>query len=103
MKEVTEQKMKDKDKEFSCDVYKEALILMSLFHKDLVSKIPENVWQVLLEIAAESNKEFYFDVTKSLEEQNISEECKDIISLIYYNCVASSEDKKEIYEFWTKN
>ena len=36
------------------------------------------------------------DSNKKLRDQNISEECKDLISLIYYNYIADENEKKEI-------
>lgn len=43
------------------------------------------------------------DRYKKLEEQEISEDCKDLISLIYYNYVANGNDKEEILKCWNKN
>lgn len=91
------------DKEYGYDVYKEALTFIAYFNKELLEKLPQDMFEKLTNLAAESNAEFYVDVTKTLAEQKISDECKDLISLIYYNCVADEEEKSEILRIWNIN
>ena len=40
---------------------------------------------------------------KKIEEQDISEDTKNFIALLYYNYVASVEEKKDILNIWIKN
>ena len=91
------------DKEYGYDVYKEALTFIAYFNKELLEKLPLDMFEKLTNLAAESNADFYVDVTKTLAEQKMSEECKDLISLIYYNCVADGDEKNEILRMWNIN
>lgn len=91
------------DREYGYDVYKEALTFIAYFNKELLEKLPQDMFEKLTNLAAKSDAEFYVDVTKTLAEQKISEECKDLISLIYYNCVADEEEKSEILRIWNIN
>ena len=50
--------------------------------------------------AADCDKEIIIDFNKNLENQNITEECKDIIALIYYNYIATDDNKRIIKEKW---
>lgn len=85
------------------DIYKEVLIVLSHFNEELIKKIPQQVFNKLLELAADSEQNVVIDVNKGIEEQNISEESKDIISLIYYNCIADEQEKKELVNIWSDN
>ena len=69
------------------DVCKETLSVLAYFDTNLIKKIPNHVLKKLGELAADSNTEFYINLEKNLNEQNISEKCKDLISLIYYNYI----------------
>lgn len=91
------------DKDYGYDVYKEALTFIAYFDKELLERLPQDMFEKLTNLAAESNTEFYVDVTKTLAEQKISEECKDLISLIYYNCIADETEKNEILRMWNIN
>ncbi len=85
------------------DIYKEVLMVLTNLNSELVQKIPEKVFNKLIELAADSDMRVVIDTTKPIEEQNISEESKDIISLIYYNCIADEKEKKELIEIWNYN
>ena len=88
------------DKDFGYDVYKEALTFIAYFDKELLERLPQDMFEKLTNLAAESNADFYVDVTKTLIEQKMSEECKDLIALIYYNCIADEMEKNEILRMW---
>ena len=83
------------------DTVKELLMVLSYCDNTLVSKIPNNVIQNFTSLAADSSKNYYIDETKSLSEQNISEECKDLLSLLYYMYV--EDDKDSILDKWINN
>lgn len=55
------------------------------------------------ELAKKSKLEVKIDANKKLINQNISEETKDIISLIYYNYFADDKEKNEIAKIWKEN
>lgn len=85
------------------DIAKETLYILNYFDSNFVSKIPNNFLDNLKKIAATSQIIVNIDKYKKLEEQEISEDCKDLISLIYYNYVANENDKEEILKCWNKN
>ncbi len=85
------------------DVCKEVLTILSLFSDDLIKRIPDKVFKNLSKLAADSKSNFYFDKEKRLEEQNISERSKDLISLIYYDYIADKSEKDELFKIWNEN
>lgn len=85
------------------DVAKEASYLLTYFDLELVEKIPNDIRDSLNELSKMSNKFFYIDSRKSLEEQKISEEAKDLISLIYYKYISSEEEQKSLIQTWNSN
>lgn len=85
------------------DVAKETSYLLTYFEPDFVSKIPDSFLNELKELSKQSNKLFYIDGNKSLTEQNISDGAKDLISLIYYNFVATEDKQKELAKTWNEN
>lgn len=85
------------------DVYKEVLTVLAYFNDELIEKIPDKILKKLNELAADSKTDFYIDTEKNLDEQNISEESKDLISLIYYDFVADKNEKNELLKIWNEN
>ena len=85
------------------DIAKETLYILDYFDSNFVSKIPNKFLENLKKIAETSQITVNIDRYKGLEEQEISEDCKDLISLIYYNYVANENDKEEIFRCWNKN
>lgn len=85
------------------DIAKETLYILNYFDSNFVSKIPNKFLENLKKIAEKSQITVNIDMYKKLKEQEISEECKDLISLIYYNYVANENDKEEILKCWNKN
>lgn len=85
------------------NICKEVLIILSYFDKELIKKIPDKVFENLKELAVDSEEDFYINTEKKLENQNISEESKDLISLIYYDYIADKNEKKEIMKSWNQN
>lgn len=83
------------------DLAKELLIVLSYCDTNLIKNIPDSFINNLTNMAADSDKEIYIDSTKELSEQNISEECKDLLSIIYYMYVAL--DKDYVIDCWIKN
>jgi len=85
------------------DAYKEVFVALSCFNNDILEKIPQNVLDKLIEVSADSSLEVKLDVNKGLEEQNLSEECKCIMALLYYKYIANDEEKKRIVQIWEFN
>lgn len=85
------------------NIYKEVLITLAYFDEELIKKIPDKVFENLKELAGESEEDFYINTEKDLENQDISEESKDLISLIYYDYIADEQEKKEIMKSWNEN
>ena len=81
---------------YEADTYKELLMVLSNCSYDIISKIPDSVMQEINGKAADSNKEYYFDKNKSLDEQEVSEDCLDLLSILYYKYVADEEEKRKI-------
>lgn len=85
------------------DISKEVLTFLAFFDNKMLEKIPTHVITKLCEEAADSKMNFYIDINKKFEEQQISEKGKDLISLIYYSYIAEENEKKEILEKWNLN
>ena len=85
------------------DVYKEVLIVLSNFNKEIVKKIPNSVFKKLVDLAADSTHNVNIDLNKALEEQNLFEESKEIISIIYYKYIAEDDEKKGLIKTWEIN
>jgi len=85
------------------DVCKETLTVLSCCDKDVIEKIPANVFKKLSELAADSNMDCYIDSQKSLAEQDISEECKNLLSIIYYTYMSDKDEKMKLINEWKEN
>ena len=57
----------------------------------------------IIKLSADSKIEVNIDVNKTIEEQNISEESKNMLSLIYYKYIANNNEKKELIKLWEFN
>ena len=77
------------------DLVKEVLIVLSNCENEILDKIPNNIINRFTELAGNSNKDFYINPGKNLAEQNISEECKDLLSTLYFMYVLDSNDQDE--------
>lgn len=85
------------------DVYKEVFVILSHFNSEIIEKIPSDIYGKLVDLAADSELNVNIDTNKDLEEQNISEECKSIISLLYYKYIADANEKEELVKIWKEN
>lgn len=85
------------------DVAKEVFWVLYYFDNELIKKIPVKFLTYIKELATKSDKEVNIDIQKELDEQNISEESKDLIALIYYSYIANKEEKEKIEELWNEN
>ena len=78
------------------DTCKELLTLISYSDQDIQDKIPQEIYAYLMNKAADSNKEVLIDVSKPLEDQNLSEQVLDLFSLLYFNYVATDIEKNNL-------
>ena len=85
------------------DIANETLVVIEHFEFNLIKQIPQRIINYLKELAIESKKNYKIDENKSLANQDISEQSKDLISYIYYSYIANEEEKKEILKKWDKN
>ena len=80
-------------------------ILEILKHTDLedVKKIPKDIIEIF---EKQKNPEyvFHFDTEKTLDENNVSEETKELLAYLFINYWATNEQRIKIekYRFWQK-
>lgn len=91
------------EEEKICDGAKEVLILLEYMSPDITNKIPEDFIIKLKELSANSDKLVQINPNKDLIDQEISEEAKDILTLIYYSYFADKEEQKELQTIWKEN
>ena len=72
------------------DTAYETLYILNHCDKEFISKIPIKILNNLKEIAKDSSKKINLLPNKKLKDQNISDETKELISVIYINYI---EDK----------
>ena len=66
-----------------CDIAKELLTILSYMDIEFINKIPKDFMKELVNLAANSEKDFYIEKGKKLKEQNLSIECKQWITYLY--------------------
>ena len=86
-----------------CDIAKETMEILKHFDKEFTSKISKNFINSLEKLAEKSKIQIKIDWDKKLSEQEISEESKDLISLIYYSYFADKDEKEKLLKIWTEN
>lgn len=84
------------------DLAKEILTILPYLDDKFVNSLSSDLLAKLTDLAADSTKDFYIQKDKKLNEQNLSEECKNWLSLLYYE-FASSSEKDELLNYWIKN
>ena len=75
--------------------------IIRYFDKDLLSKIPKKLIEKLNNFKSEKN--FEIDKSKSLEEQNISKETKELVSSIFVQYCCDEEKRNEILKKCAEN
>ncbi len=88
--------------ETNIQTFSQIYCLLEFFPKSYIEKLPK---QLLSLIEQNSNSKYFIDVdiTKPLEEQNISEETKDTLVVFKYNYWADETEKKNIIEKLVRN
>ena len=87
----------------SNDVAKELLTVISVYDKELLDNLPKELLQSLSDKAADSYKEFYLKKNVLLKDQDLSEECKDLLAILYYNYQSDESEKDELVSKWLEN
>lgn len=85
------------------DVLKETLCILNHFDRNFLDKIPSSFLEKLNELSLKSNKNVTIDASKNLKDQNISDDCKDLISFIYYKYVANQDERDQLINVWKDN
>lgn len=85
------------------DVAKEVSVILKYVEPEILKKIPSNIIEYLKKLSIESDREFKFELGKKLNEQNILEESKDLMALIFYLYIADENEKREIMNSWNYN
>ena len=85
------------------DICKEVFVVLSNFNKDIIKKIPDNIFKILMDGAADSTLDVNIDINKDINEQKISQESKELISILYYQYIAEADEKKELIKLWELN
>ena len=75
--------------------------IIRYFDKDLLSKIPKKLIEKLNNFKSE--KIFEIDKSKTLEEQNISKETKELVSSIFIQYCCDEEKRNEILKKCAEN
>ncbi len=84
-------------------ICKEVLTILSCSDKNIINKIPDSLIKELAKNAADAKNDCVIDPQKGIEEQNILEESKDFLALIYYSFIANEDEKEEIKKEWDAN
>lgn len=84
------------------DIAKELLTVLAYLEDDFFNKLPNNFLNNLTILAADSSKEFFIDKNKSLDEQSLSDECKNWLAILYYQSV-DEDMKNNLLDSWIKN
>ncbi|MEE0866594.1 MAG: hypothetical protein U0L98_07460 [Clostridia bacterium] len=81
----------------------ETLCILEHCDKSFINRIPAKILNKLKSIESNSSTNIKIYKNKKIEEQDISEDTKNFIALLYYNYVASVEERKDILSIWIKN
>ncbi len=84
-------------------IAKEIITVLENFDNEFVEKIPKEVFDAFKKLSKDCTKTVNLDMSKKLKDQDISQECKDFISIMYYYYHANDEEKKELISKWNDN
>ena len=79
------------------EAFTEVNEILKYFNKDLLKKIPKEFIEKIKENMTTTYKVIY-DNTKSLNEQNIKQETRAILSIIYRDYICDKETKEKIIQ-----
>lgn len=92
-----------KEEQFNSDLAKEFLAVISFCDSSVLNKLPDDLLKKISDLAADSTKDFYLDKNKKLDEQNITEECKDLIGTIFFMYLIDENEKTKMLDIWLNN
>ena len=94
---------KDNMEELSAEVATEVIQVLYNSDSSIICKIPYRIIEVLQEKSEESEKKVNFKENTELKDQDISEESKAILSILYRDYICSEEEKIEVNKVFENN
>ena len=89
--------------ELSAEVATEVIEVLYNSDSSIICKIPYRIIEVLQEKTQECNKKISFKENVELKDQDISEEGKAILSILYRDYICSEEEKIEVNKIFENN
>lgn len=84
------------------DVAKELLNVLYYCDNEFVDNIPDTVLINIRELAAQCEKEYYLE-DKPLVLQNLSEECKNYLAVLYFRYCLDESKRQEVLNLLETN
>ena len=94
---------KDNMEELSAEVATEVIEVLYNSDSSIICKIQYRIIEVLQEKTQECNKKISFKENVELKDQDISEEGKAILSILYRDYICSEEEKIEVNKIFENN
>ena len=91
------------EEHLNSDTAKEVLTVLSYYNEELLNNLPDEIIKELTSLAADSDKDYFIKKDKKLIEQNLSEDCKDLLAIIFYNYQTDDKEKEELLNKWIEN
>ena len=91
------------EEHLNSDTAKEVLTVLSYYNEELLKNLPDEIMKELTSLAADSDKDYFIKKDKKLIEQNLSEDCKDLLAIIFYNYQTDDKEKEELLNKWIEN
>lgn len=91
------------EEHLNSDTAKEVLTVLSYYNEELLKNLPDEIIKELTSLAADSDKDYFIKKDKKLIEQNLSEDCKDLLAIIFYNYQTDDKEKEELLNKWIEN
>ncbi len=91
------------EEHLNSDTAKEVLTVLSYYNEELLNNLPDELIKELTSLAADSNKDYFIKKDKKLIEQDLSEDCKDILAILFYNYQTDDEEKEKLLNKWIEN
>jgi len=91
------------EEHLNSDTAKEVLTVLSYYNEELLNNLPDEIIKELTSFAADSDKDYFIKKDKKLIEQNLSEDCKDLLAILFYNYQTDDKEKEELLNKWIEN
>ena len=86
-----------------CDVANEVVTVLNYTDSKLLENLPIEILKYLQITAKQSDKSFTIEPEKKLNEQNLSEESKNLLALLFGLYMANEKDREYIKNCWDSN